>query len=160
MRLYNFASSLNGPAELPLQYNEICIEISLKEKLCSLINASDSVRKGISFSPIEDQLKSIQKRNAFLLRKYHNHKYIWHDTVILFCISCQSQHLFRYRLVSHCDNNRSVLIAKSWISIPDAEITDEKSQNSQLSNGIRIISPRLSRCASMHRVSLIAIRTQ
>lgn len=27
----NFTSSLNGPAELPLQYNEICIEISFKK---------------------------------------------------------------------------------------------------------------------------------
>lgn len=65
MRLYNFASSLNGPAELPLQYNEICIEISLKEKLCSLINASDSVRKGISFSPIEDHSNQYKSETHF-----------------------------------------------------------------------------------------------
>lgn len=74
----NFAWSLTGPAELPLQYNEICIEISLKKKKnCSLIDASDSVRKGYQFLPDGGSAQIDIKRIAFLLRKYHISNLTW-----------------------------------------------------------------------------------
>lgn len=71
--------------------------------------------------------------------------------------------LFRYRSGIR-DNDRSALIREIADFNPRCrDCGCEKSQNcplKDLSNGVRIISPRLSRRAPMHRVSLIAIRTQ
>lgn len=59
----NFASSLTGPAELLLQYNEIYIEISLGKKpvLHSVLLSMRLLlfEKGISFCPMGDQFESI-----------------------------------------------------------------------------------------------------
>lgn len=48
-----------------------------KKKLCSLIDASDSVRKGYQFLPDGGSAQIDIKRIAFLLRKYHISNLTW-----------------------------------------------------------------------------------
>lgn len=126
----NFAWSLAGPAELPSQYNEICIEISLKkkEKKNSLIDASNSVRKGYQFLPDGGSAQiDIKRIAAFLLRKYHISNLTCYIILHLASISISNLHCFVIDPVSEITIDL-LLSAKSRISIPDAEIADVKNR--------------------------------